>query len=188
MILWLEQEVQVAPNIAFVPIAQKKNSHVTFLHVYHHATMPLFCWLGCRWFAGGTTIVLPTVNSAVHTIMYLYYALASIGPSAQPYLWWKRYLTSIQMTQFIVLMLYGCAYLYFGCQQAPTIFVYLGFIYGSSMLILFADFYHKAYMKTGRKLEFKPYPCHLQSQELNGHIKHSSKSRNHRYRQTKNRH
>lgn len=37
------------------------------------------------------------INSTVHVIMYLYYALAAMGPGVAKYLWWKRYLTMIQL-------------------------------------------------------------------------------------------
>ena len=29
--------------------------------------------------------------------MYTYYGLAALGPSIQPYLWWKKYLTKLQV-------------------------------------------------------------------------------------------
>lgn len=31
--------------------------------------------------------------------MYTYYGLAAIGPHMAPYLWWKRYLTQIQLVR-----------------------------------------------------------------------------------------
>lgn len=37
------------------------------------------------------------INSLVHVAMYLYYGLAAFGPSMSKYLWWKRYLTSLQL-------------------------------------------------------------------------------------------
>ena len=33
----------------------------------------------------------------VHSVMYLYYALAALGPWMRPYLWWKKYLTQLQL-------------------------------------------------------------------------------------------
>ncbi|EDO27351.1 predicted protein [Nematostella vectensis] len=36
-------------------------------------------------------------NSFIHVIMYLYYGLSAMGPSVQKYLWWKRYLTKMQL-------------------------------------------------------------------------------------------
>lgn len=34
-------------------ILRKKHSQVTFLHVYHHATMIFNWWLGVKYVAGG---------------------------------------------------------------------------------------------------------------------------------------
>ena len=40
------------------------------------------------------------MNAAIHVLMYLYYGLASCGPKIQKYLWWKKYLTIIQMVGY----------------------------------------------------------------------------------------
>ncbi len=37
------------------------------------------------------------INSMVHSLMYTYYLIASLGEPYKRYLWWKKYLTSIQM-------------------------------------------------------------------------------------------
>ena len=37
------------------------------------------------------------VNSAVHVIMYFYYMVAAMGPKYQKYIWWKKYMTRIQL-------------------------------------------------------------------------------------------
>lgn len=37
------------------------------------------------------------LNSFVHIFMYSYYALSLLGPNIQKYLWWKRYLTRLQL-------------------------------------------------------------------------------------------
>lgn len=34
-------------------ILRKKQSQVTFLHVYHHGSMIFLTWFGCRFYAGG---------------------------------------------------------------------------------------------------------------------------------------
>ena len=39
------------------------------------------------------------INSSIHTMMYTYYALAAIGPSMQKYLWWKKYMTKMQLVR-----------------------------------------------------------------------------------------
>lgn len=37
------------------------------------------------------------VNSTVHIIMYFYYGLSAAGPRFQKFLWWKKYMTAIQL-------------------------------------------------------------------------------------------
>lgn len=37
------------------------------------------------------------MNAFIHVIMYMYYGLAACGPKFQKYLWWKRYLTILQL-------------------------------------------------------------------------------------------
>lgn len=41
------------------------------------------------------------MNAMIHVLMYLYYGLASCGPKIQKYLWWKKYLTIIQMVRLL---------------------------------------------------------------------------------------
>lgn len=43
-----------------------------------------------------------TCNSFVHVIMYAYYGLSAIGPQMRPYLWWKRYITKLQLVRKFV--------------------------------------------------------------------------------------
>ncbi len=40
---------------------------------------------------------LAMLNSFVHVIMYSYYGLSAMGPAVQKYLWWKKYLTQLQL-------------------------------------------------------------------------------------------
>lgn len=41
------------------------------------------------------------VNATVHVIMYTYYGLAAAGPHFQKYLWWKKYMTAIQLVSHL---------------------------------------------------------------------------------------
>ena len=50
-------------------------------------------------FAGGHGTFLGLINTFVHIIMYTYYLLAALGPTVQKYLWWKKYLTILQMVR-----------------------------------------------------------------------------------------
>ena len=41
------------------------------------------------------------INSFVHVLMYTYYGLSALGSQVQKYLWWKKYLTRIQLVSTI---------------------------------------------------------------------------------------
>ncbi|PVD22784.1 hypothetical protein C0Q70_16040 [Pomacea canaliculata] len=135
--------LEFADTIFF--ILRKKFGHVSFLHVYHHSTMAVISWIGFKFVPGGQTIVYPFVNSFIHIIMYTYYALAAMGPQVQKYLWWKRYLTIMQISQFVFLLAQTLTNALSEC-DFPKIFSYTVFFYASTILLLFINFYRKAYL------------------------------------------
>ena len=57
-------------------------------------------WIGVNYFADGYTSIPILLNSIVHIIMHSYYILSSLGYKHKPWLWWKKYLTIIQMVCF----------------------------------------------------------------------------------------
>jgi hypothetical protein len=127
-------------------VLRKKNSQVTRLHVVHHSLMPLFCWIGVKFAAGGNSGFFPWINSGVHTIMYTYYALSTFD-SLRPYLWWKRYITKIQMIQFVLVIIHSVYSMMIpGCQW-PRPFMYLSIVNAFLFLSLFYSFFKKSYYR-----------------------------------------
>jgi len=57
-------------------------------------------------FAGEQGVVIGFLNSVVHVIMYFYYMVAAMGPKYQKYIWWKKYMTWIQLVRFPSLSLW----------------------------------------------------------------------------------
>ena len=41
------------------------------------------------------------LNSWIHFMMYIYYGMAGLGPAFQKYLWWKKYMTSMQIVSWL---------------------------------------------------------------------------------------
>ncbi|WAR24220.1 ELOV4-like protein [Mya arenaria] len=120
---------------------------VSFLHAYHHSTMLLNWWLGVKYVAGGQSWFLAMLNTFVHVIMYSYYALSALGPSVRPYLWWKKYLTILQLSQFVAVVIHtGTNMLQPDC-EFPQGFNYAVFMYAISLIVLFTNFYIKTYNK-----------------------------------------
>lgn len=60
-------------------------------------TLILFCFLFNYQISGGQGTFHALLNCVVHVIMYTYYGLTALGPNYQKYLWWKKYLTTIQL-------------------------------------------------------------------------------------------
>jgi elongation of very long chain fatty acids protein 4 len=154
-----------------------------FLHVYHHISIFLLWYLGIKFFSGGEAYFGAMLNSFVHFAlalllscsfslalllcslgsttntpfhiaqvhfwMYIYYFLASFN--YQPF--WKRYLTQLQMFQFLVNIVHALnAYArdYFYPEDcAYTIkerFAGAGLcLYMISLLLLFLSFYRQSY-------------------------------------------
>lgn len=54
---------------------------------------------GLYLFSGGHSTFFALLNSLVHIIMYFYYMVSAMGPKYQKYIWWKKYLTSLQMVR-----------------------------------------------------------------------------------------
>lgn len=73
---------------------------MSFLHVYHHTITALFSWCYLKLLPGEQGIVIGILNSIVHIVMYSYYLIAALGPKYQKYIWWKKYMTWIQLVIF----------------------------------------------------------------------------------------
>ncbi|CAG2119433.1 unnamed protein product, partial [Medioppia subpectinata] len=102
---------------------------ITVLHLYHHFSVPVLGWIVVKVEPLVPAILLfCTLNTTVHVIMYSYYALAAFGPTVQKYLWWKRYITQIQLIQFIILLVYCSLTLPFYRGYRP-VYLWLGGIY-----------------------------------------------------------
>eukprot|EP00794_Sanderia_malayensis_P018161 gene18161-19974_t len=163
--------IEFADTVFFV--LRKRNAQISFLHVYHHATMPLLWWIGTKWVPGGLSVFAASLNSFVHVIMYCYYGLTVFGPAIQKYLWWKHYLTQLQLLQFniaLFLSLYGW---YTEC-PFPTWMYHTLSLYMISYIILFGNFYVQAYIKQQRLYSKEKLADHARSKEnhvitQNGH-------------------
>ncbi|KAI1277766.1 putative protein for very long chain fatty acid elongation [Halotydeus destructor] len=143
-LFYFSKFIEFADTIFFV--LRKKQSQVTALHVLHHATMPFNVWFTIRFAPGGHSSFCSFLNSLVHVVMYLYYALAAIGPQMQPYIWWKRYITKMQLIQFVLVMGHSFQLLFRDCDYPKIFMAYIGF-YAILFLFMFSDFYIKAYRK-----------------------------------------
>ncbi|KAK7889694.1 hypothetical protein WMY93_025254 [Mugilogobius chulae] len=135
--------IELSDTIFF--ILRKKNNQLTFLHVYHHGTMIFNWWAGVKYVAGGQSFFIGLVNTFVHIVMYSYYGLAAIGPHMQKYLWWKKYLTSLQLVQFVMFLLHTGYNLFTECDFPDSMNIVV-FGYCVTLIILFSNFYYQSYL------------------------------------------
>ncbi|KAL5968990.1 Elongation of very long chain fatty acid protein [Taenia solium] len=127
-----------------------KYDQVTFLHVFHHGAMPPSIWWGIKYAPGGIVYMFPLANSFVHVIMYTYYGMAALG--LYRYLWWKKYLTVLQMVQFCIFIVHqGQVLTPFNWEcRYPKVFPLAIVIYAVIFLVLFSNFYVQAYWRKRR--------------------------------------
>ena len=53
-----------------------------------------------RFVGGGQSGFGAFLNAGVHTVMYLYYFLATFGPEIQKYLWWKKWVAQDRVWEY----------------------------------------------------------------------------------------
>ncbi|KAK1805817.1 hypothetical protein P4O66_012875 [Electrophorus voltai] len=146
--------IELMDTVFFV--LRKKHSQITFLHIFHHSFMPWTWWWGVSIAPGGMGSFHAMVNSVVHVIMYFYYGLSAAGPRFQKYLWWKKYMTAIQLVQFVLVSLHATQYYFMdSCDYQVPIIIHLIWMYGTFFFILFSNFWYQAYIK-GKRLPKNP--------------------------------
>ncbi|XP_071633424.1 very long chain fatty acid elongase AAEL008004 [Temnothorax longispinosus] len=131
-------------------ILRKKNQHVSTLHVIHHGVMPFSVWMGVKFAPGGHSTFFALLNAFVHIVMYFYYMVAAMGPQFQKYIWWKKYLTTMQMIQFVMIMSHQFQLLFIECNYPRGFMIWIG-LHGVLFLGLFSDFYKTKYTGGTRK-------------------------------------
>jgi hypothetical protein len=128
-------------------ILRKKTSQVSTLHVIHHGCMPMSVWFGVKFTPGGHSTFFGLLNTFVHIVMYSYYLFAAMGPQFQRFLWWKKYLTTLQMVQFIAIMVHAFQLLFIDCNY-PKAFVWWIGMHAVMFFFLFNEFYKSAYKQS----------------------------------------
>jgi hypothetical protein len=142
-------------DTVFLVLKKKK---LEFLHVYHHSMTMALCYTQL---VGQTSVswVPITLNLIVHVFMYYYYFRTASGAK----IWWKKYLTTMQIVQFVVdlFFIYFCSYTYFTSTYWPWLpnaghcsgtegAAIFGCMLLSSYLLLFIQFYFKTYKNVNK--------------------------------------
>jgi len=135
----------------FCFIARKKFNQVSVLHVYHHSIMTINVWIGLRFMPGGHGTFAGLINSFVHIVMYTYYLLAGLGPQFQKFLWWKVYVTKLQLIQFVLILIHSAQLLFRNDCNYPIFLAYFIIVQAIIFFALFSEFYIKAYLSGSKK-------------------------------------
>ncbi|XP_044755179.1 uncharacterized protein LOC123314125 [Coccinella septempunctata] len=128
-------------------ILRKKERQLSFLHIYHHFGMIFLSWAGCKFLAGGHSMFVGLFNLIVHMVMYFYYLISAWDSRYKNSLWWKKHITQLQLAQFTILFMMYLTVVFqpnCGYPKFPAMVFLSQNIF---MLILFGDFYYKAYIK-----------------------------------------
>ncbi|XP_054159326.1 elongation of very long chain fatty acids protein 1-like [Oppia nitens] len=134
----------------FFFVLRKKDNQITVLHIYHHVSVPIIGWISA-WVSPLMPVLglFALLNCFCHVLMYSYYALAAFGPAIQPYLWWKRYITQIQMIQFAIIGIYGAILSAYHVDY-PLFYRLMPTSQGPIFFAMFANFYIKSYRRKHR--------------------------------------
>lgn len=119
-----------------------KHKEVSFLQSYHHCGAVIAMAVLFHTEANGAWIFV-LFNSFVHSIMYLFYSCSVLGIRVPC----KFVITQLQIIQFLVGLVCGCAY-----HLQPHIYTFterMGLLFAQSyvlvLVFLFANFYRQAY-------------------------------------------
>ncbi|KAF9936396.1 hypothetical protein BGZ65_002425 [Modicella reniformis] len=138
-----------------------KKKPLEFLHYFHHSMTMVLCFVQLGGYAPVIWIPI-SLNLTVHVFMYYYYMRSAAGVR----IWWKQYLTTMQIIQFVLDLgfIYFCTYTYFAFTYFPTLLPNAGgcagtegaAIFGSALLtsylLLFINFYRLTYKTKASKV------------------------------------
>ncbi|CAK4083896.1 unnamed protein product [Aphanomyces euteiches] len=131
----------------FFIILGKKWKQLSFLHVYHHLTIFSIYWLNFRALYDGDIYLTIILNGFIHTIMYTYYFVSSHTKT----IWWKKYLTTMQLIQFVTMNVQAIMVISKECKGTPQNIAILYLVYIQSLFWLFMHFFITSYCSSPRK-------------------------------------
>lgn len=123
---------------------------ISWLQYIHHIGAAINIWGGIR-YGNECTWIFVFFNSFIHALMYYYYAHSIYGKKVLP----RIVITSLQILQFLT----GFSFLYFYVHvtcyvRSPALMLggwYLTYCYVGTVLMLFLNFFLRAYIVSGKK-------------------------------------
>ena len=129
-------------DTVFIILRGKEKQQLSFLHVYHHASIGMI-W-GTLLYMGhgnGTAGFGALINSVIHCMMYSHYLWTSFGLN-NPF---KKMITQAQLIQFAMCICHAVCVLAWET-ILPRHMAWAQFVYHIQMLGLFGHFYRKSYI------------------------------------------
>lgn len=129
-------------------VCRKKFDHLSVLHVTHHTLVPIIVWFAGKFEPTPMVVFAGYINLPIHVIMYTYYGLSTF-PKLRKYLWWKKYLTTIQIIQFCLDLVHSLQIFYYPfCKYHMLTYVQTAF--SLTFLYLFCQFYLRSYLSSNK--------------------------------------
>ncbi|XP_050402286.1 elongation of very long chain fatty acids protein 2 [Patella vulgata] len=177
-VLWwyfISKAIELMDTVLMV--LRKKFDQISFLHVFHHASMLNIWWWVMMFIPGGQSWFGSMLNCLVHIVMYAYYTLSAI-PYFKGKLWWKKYITKFQLIQFVITFSHTFNSLYFTTCDFPRWGQNLLASYMVFMIILFGNFYIQAYIRRKRLGYKKEDTKRRNGLSTNGYVNHAGGDNN----------
>lgn len=105
--------------------------------------------------------------------MYSYYAMSTFS-SLKPFLWWKKYLTQLQLTQFVLIILHSMYSMMIPSCGWPREFMYLSILNAFIFFYLFYTFFRNTYKNAAASKAAAAAAA--AQQQSNGTADHQTKS------------
>ncbi|RLN87935.1 hypothetical protein BBJ28_00027121 [Nothophytophthora sp. Chile5] len=123
-------------------ILGKKWKQLSFLHIY---------FMNFRVAYDGDIYGTIILNGFIHTIMYMYYFVSAHTRN----IWWKKYLTAMQLIQFVTMNVQGYLMVSRSCSGLPPKVPMIYLVYIQSLFWLFMHFFVQSYCTKPRKTDQK---------------------------------
>jgi hypothetical protein len=114
--------------------------------------MFLTIWIGFRFISGGQSAFLPTVNTLVNVGVHIYYLITAMGPRFRKYLWWKKYLSVVQILEFLFIGVHGSQMLFVECGFPAAVSWYY-VVQVIVFFLLFKNGHLKSYPKNKKDID-----------------------------------
>ncbi|XP_034488136.1 elongation of very long chain fatty acids protein F-like [Drosophila innubila] len=133
-------------------VLRKSYRQISALHLIHHVYMVVGSYVILRYNGyGGHCVATGYLNVFVHSVMYGYYYLSSQYPLIKQSLWWKKYITILQMVQFLLIFAHNAwTYMQPNCDVSPYL-ILMAFFMSMFMFVMFTNFYIQAYVRPKQK-------------------------------------